>query len=233
MWITPEEVLISSGLWTTELADNTFFRLQRRKGHGGSGLSSLLVGTLDAIMDSKTPPYRILHSTPSSEIHYTISVANTKAEIEKDWKWLRESLLPSLQAFEGEEDVSEYVKCKIESLVANRRPDSWGTPVGRLDKDNAGVEDEEETRHFRTKATEFRRRFDMPQEERLVNYYSCSYWKGRLPRQGWLYLSVDHVCFYAFILGKETKIALRWTDVTEIERLPSTLGLLADTISVS
>ena len=111
MWITPEEVLISSGLWTDESVEtNPFFRLQRRKGHGGNGLSSLLIGTFDAIMDSKTPPYRILHSTPRSEIHFTISVANTKEEIVKDWNWLREKLLPILEGFEMEDDVTEYVK---------------------------------------------------------------------------------------------------------------------------
>lgn len=109
MWITPEEVLIASGLWTDE-SDESFFRLQRRKGHGGNGLSSLLIGTFDAIMDSKTPPYRILHSTTTSEIHFTISVANTKEEIERDWKWLREKLVPILHGFEMEADVTEYVK---------------------------------------------------------------------------------------------------------------------------
>lgn len=51
-----------------------------------------------------------------------------------------------------------------------------------------------------------RKLFGMPEEEKLVNYYSCSYWKGRVPRQGWLYLSVNHLCFYSFLLGKEGEI---------------------------
>lgn len=48
-----------------------------------------------------------------------------------------------------------------------------------------------------------RKQFGMPEGEKLVNYYSCSYWKGRVPRQGWLYLTVNHLCFYSFLLGKE------------------------------
>lgn len=44
--------------------------------------------------------------------------------------------------------------------------------------------------------------------------YSCSYWKGKVPRQGWMYLSVNHLCFYSFLLGKEAKVVLAWIDVT-------------------
>jgi len=32
---------------------NPYFVLQRRKGHGGGGLTSLLIGTLDNVLDSK------------------------------------------------------------------------------------------------------------------------------------------------------------------------------------
>uniref|UniRef100_A0A3Q1G1R6 TBC1 domain family member 9B n=2 Tax=Acanthochromis polyacanthus TaxID=80966 RepID=A0A3Q1G1R6_9TELE len=63
-----------------------------------------------------------------------------------------------------------------------------------------------------------RRLFGMPDEEKLVNYYSCSYWKGRVPRQGWLYLSVNHLCFYSFLLGKEVTLVVPWTEVTQLEK---------------
>ena len=43
--------------------------------------------------------------------------------------------------------------------------------------------------------------------------YSCSYWKGRVPRQGWMYLSVNHVAFFSYLLGDETKTIIRWTDI--------------------
>ena len=36
-------------------------------------------------------------------------------------------------------------------------------------------------------------------------------------------MTVNHLAFYSFILGTETKILLRWTDVVEIETLPPAL----------
>lgn len=49
----------------------------------------------------------------------------------------------------------------------------------------------------------FELHFGLPTSEKLVTYYSCCCWKGRVPRQGFLYLSINHVAFYSFLLGKE------------------------------
>ncbi|XP_008048617.1 TBC1 domain family member 9B isoform X2 [Carlito syrichta] len=63
-----------------------------------------------------------------------------------------------------------------------------------------------------------RKQFGMPEGEKLVNYYSCSFWKGRVPRQGWLYLTVNHLCFYSFLLGKEVSLVVQWVDITRLEK---------------
>lgn len=62
---------------------------------------------------------------------------------------------------------------------------------------------------------------------KLTNFiyiaFFFSYWKSRLPRQGWLYLSINHMCFYAYILARETKLIIRWADITELSKTNSIL----------
>lgn len=78
MFVKPEEVLIANAFWETE-ESSIYFVLQHRKGHGTvKGLSSLIVGTLDSIFDTKPAPYRILHQTPNSEV-YLGCMCNDKA----------------------------------------------------------------------------------------------------------------------------------------------------------
>lgn len=73
---------------------------------------------------------------------------------------------------------------------------------------NHDVKEDDDTDKFKEASAKFRKLFGMPEEEKLVNYYSCSYWKGKVPRQGWLYLSINHLCFYSYLLGKEGWINL-------------------------
>ncbi|KAF2879783.1 hypothetical protein ILUMI_26388 [Ignelater luminosus] len=209
MWVKPQEVLLANALWVTE-ESTRYFVLQHRKGHGKSrGLSSLLVGTMDSIFDSKPPPYRILHQTPSSEVYWLIACSMTRQEILKDWEWIFKNVSDTLNTFDNEEDITEFVSCKIESIIAVRQ-----------DHQDA---DDEDTKAFKTTSEKFHRLFVLPKDEKLVNYYSCSYWKGRLPRQGWLYLSVNYLCFHAYILGLDTKLHLRWSEVTELSKTNSLL----------
>uniref|UniRef100_A0A8C2WYJ4 TBC1 domain family member 9B n=1 Tax=Cyclopterus lumpus TaxID=8103 RepID=A0A8C2WYJ4_CYCLU len=208
MWIQPEEVLMAGALWVSERA-NPFFILQRRKGHGrGGGLSGLLVGTLDVVLDSsaRVAPYRILLQTADSQIYWNVACGSSRKEITEHWDWLEANLLQTISIFDNDEDVITFVKGKISGIIAEEN---------RLKQ---GEEQEEDCGKFREAELKMRRLFGMPEEEKLVNYYSCSYWKGRVPRQGWLYLSVNHLCFYSFLLGKEVTLVVQWTEVTQLEK---------------
>ncbi|XP_023698740.1 TBC1 domain family member 9B isoform X1 [Paramormyrops kingsleyae] len=207
MWITPEEVLLANALWVSERA-NPFFILQRRKGHGkGGGITGLLVGTLDVVLDSsaRVAPYRILHQTGDSQIYWNIACGSSRKEITVHWEWLEANLLQTLSIFDNEEDITTFVKGKIQGIIAEEN------------KSKQTAEDEDPGK-FREAEQKMRKLFRMPDEEKLVNYYSCSYWKGRVPRQGWVYLSVNHLCFYSFLLGKEVTLVVQWTDVTQLEK---------------
>ncbi|CAN8030869.1 unnamed protein product [Ixodes persulcatus] len=204
MWMKPEEVLLANALWVTEQS-NAFFTLQRRKGHGTKGLSSVLVGTLDSVFDSKPAPYRILHRTPSSEVSYVVATSLFREEIFKNWEWIENNLLDTLGSFDTEDEATDFVCCKIESLAAQRE-------MSFLD---AG---ERDSAQFKVNASHFANLFGLPPEEKLVNYYSCSFWKGRIPHQGWLYLSMQHLGFHSFFFGQTTRLLLRWTDITNLER---------------
>uniref|UniRef100_A0A673JQK3 TBC1 domain family member 9 n=1 Tax=Sinocyclocheilus rhinocerous TaxID=307959 RepID=A0A673JQK3_9TELE len=221
MWVNPEEVLLASALWMTERA-NPYFILQKRKGHGdgGGGLAGLLVGTLDVVLDSsaRVAPYRILYQTPDSLVYWTIAHGSSRKEVTENWEWLEQNLLQTLSIFENENDITTFVKGKIQGIIAEYNK-------------SHEIREDDDTDKFKEAIAKFRKLFVMPEEEKLVNYYSCSYWKGKVPRQGWLYLSINHLCFYSYLLGKEAKLVIRWADVTQLEK-NATL-LLPDMVRVS
>lgn len=217
MWVKPEEVFLTNALWETEQTSLYFIR-QRRKGHGKSkGLSSILVGTWDTVLDKKPAPYRILHLTPNSEIYYVIASALTESEIKQNWQWLVDNICPTLHSFETEDEITDFVCCKINSIIAADAQEF--------------IAEDEDTSTFKNVNHEFHKKFAIPKDEKLVCYYSCSYWKNKLPRQGWMYLSVHYMCFHAYILGRETNLIVRWADVTELRKSNSIL--FPDSIKVS
>uniref|UniRef100_A0AAQ6AD16 TBC1 domain family member 8B n=1 Tax=Amphiprion ocellaris TaxID=80972 RepID=A0AAQ6AD16_AMPOC len=209
MWLKPEEILLKNAfkLWVTE-KDNEYFVLQRRRGYGegGGGLTGLLVGTLDTVLDStsKVAPYRILHHTPDSQVYWSIACGVTKEEIFQHWDWLQQNIMRTLSVFDSSEDITSFVQGKIRGLIAEEG------------KTSLVLEDDPEK--FREALLRFEKWFELPPEEKLVTYYSCSYWKGKVPCQGWLYLSTNFLCFYSYLLGAEVKLVISWDEMWRLEK---------------
>ena len=86
-----------------------------------------------------------------------------------------------------------------------------------------------ETEKFKSATKKFQNIFNMPNEEKLVICqsisshlssaihlfldYPCALWRGRVPRQGVLYLSINYVCFFSNLLGKEITLVIKFTDI--------------------
>uniref|UniRef100_A0A8C1MP00 TBC1 domain family member 8B n=1 Tax=Cyprinus carpio TaxID=7962 RepID=A0A8C1MP00_CYPCA len=125
------------------------------------------------------------------------------------------SLFRTLSVFDSGEDITSFVQGKIRGLIAEE-----GKSAG----------DEEDPERFREAVLRFERLFGLPQREKLVTYFSCSYWRGRVPNQGWIYLSTNFLCFYSYMLGNEVKLMYPWDEVSRLERTSSVL--LAESIRV-
>uniref|UniRef100_A0A8C5ACA1 TBC1 domain family member 8 n=1 Tax=Gadus morhua TaxID=8049 RepID=A0A8C5ACA1_GADMO len=222
MWLNPEEVLLKNALklWVTERS-NDFFLLQRRRGHGDSGgkLSGLLVGALDTMLDSnaRVTPFRILHQIPSSQVSWVIASGATIEEVSRHWDWLNHNVLHLLSVFENKADISSFVKGKVKGLIAQ---EARGRQTAQ----------EEDPERFREALQKFKLHFGLPPQEVLVAQFPCCCWKGRVPRQGVLYLSTNHMAFYSFLLGKEGLFVVPWAEVRRVERVSA--GLMTEVVRV-
>lgn len=222
MWVTPEEVVLKNALklWVTDRS-NDYFLLQHRRGHGETGgkITGLLVGALDTVLDSnaRVAPFRLVLHVPGYQVSWVIASGVTLEEVQKHWKWLEHNILPYMAVFENKEDAASFVQGKVKGLIAEEV----------LGGQAAG---EDDPARFREDLSRFEQRFGLPQREKLVTHYSCCCWKGRVPRQGSLYLTTNHITFYSFLLGKEVKLLVPWAEVTRLERV--SVGLLTDVIRV-
>ncbi|XP_077473901.1 TBC1 domain family member 8 [Stigmatopora argus] len=223
MWLNPEEVAVKNALklWITERS-NDFFLLQRRRGRGEhtGKISGILVGALDTVLDSnaRVTPFRILLQIPGSQISWIIASGAAMEEVNKHWDWLAHNLLHSLSVFENKEDVASFVRGKVKGLIAEGSRGRQAAQEGDPEK-------------FREALQKFERHFGLPTSEKLVTFYSCCTWKGRVPRQGLLYLSINHMAFYSFLLGKEVKFVIPWADVIRLERVSG--GFMTEAVRVS
>lgn len=91
-----------------------------------------------------------------------IANALTRDDILKDWIWLANNMFNVLMEMESEAEVTNFTICKIQSLVTHNS-------VPGTDEELV------ESSSFQMIATKFKERFRLPDDERLVNYYSCKF----------------------------------------------------------
>lgn len=170
-------------------------------------------------------PWRILFIVDELDSRYQIAAGWDETEIMTNWSYLEKESCPQLAEMENQEDQARvlirlfefsyfqliitldqttFVLAKINSLA--RREDKK-MPT-------------QEPKKLKEASIKFQQTFNYPNTERLVNYYSCTH--GNRPGQ--IYLSINHLSFYSYILGAEIKISLRWNDIEKIEQKSSLLS---------
>lgn len=92
---------------------------------------------------------------------FTLEIASalTLNDISQDWEWLSNNIFKVLNEMETEEEITNFTICKIQSLVA---------------QNSQNFDDEiTDSSSFKIVASKFKERFNMADDEKLVNYYSC------------------------------------------------------------
>ncbi|RKO86502.1 hypothetical protein BDK51DRAFT_29867 [Blyttiomyces helicus] len=124
--------------------------------------------------------------------------------------------MAELMELEDPSDKEAYAVSKFQSLVTSEDNDT---------------DEKSSDAKFRAASRSWRQIFHMPENERLVSFYSCAYHK-KLLNQGWMYLSVSYLCFYSFIFGAETKVVIELKDIEELSKDKSKRGVFSDAIRI-
>ncbi|KAL5267016.1 hypothetical protein ACHWQZ_G004158 [Mnemiopsis leidyi] len=112
-------------------------------------------------------------------------------------------------------DTAEFARAKIESLLAQHQPQGEETSKAAV--------------KFQMTSDKFHKMFSLAEDDKLVNYYSCSIWHGNFPKQGWLYLSLRHISFHSYFLGKTVQHCVPWTELVGIEKMSGGFRILTRT----
>ncbi|CAG8453859.1 15013_t:CDS:2 [Acaulospora colombiana] len=196
------------------IKSNEHFTLQRTKAASSNTFFRGVFGTIQNVLDTKQPPFRILFRSDINSISLQIAVSQTEKGIEDAWKWVEDSFNEGLLKLDIPSEKENFVETKIKSLVT------------RQDK---GTDEVSEDESVRSASRAFRQTFDVAPTERLVNFYSCAY---RGISQGWMYISENYLCFYSFVLGIETKLFIELKDIQNLAKEKSKRGMIPDSIKI-
>ncbi|KAJ2454856.1 GTPase activating protein (GAP) [Coemansia sp. RSA 2336] len=204
-----------SAFWS-DVAATANFVLQQSGTTGGAFLQSVLA-TIQNVLETKPPPYRLVYRhDPQALSFILLAVGETRSEIDADWKWLSENIMPAVKELDEAAERANFVVTKIRFLVSAEE----------------GQDAIPADRKMRAATTTFRQTFNVGRTENLVTYYSCALQGNFMIHQGWLYLSENYFCFYSYIFGSEKKIMLQLRDIKELSRTKSMGGARDDSIEV-
>ncbi|CAB4404475.1 unnamed protein product [Rhizophagus irregularis] len=133
------------------------FTLQRIKASNINSFYRGVIGTIQNVLDTKPPPFRIIFRTEFTSISLQIAVSQTEKGINEAWKWVEDNLVLGLTKLDDPSEKENYVVTKINSLAT------------RQDK---GTDEVSEDESVRSASRAFRQTFDIAPTERLVNFYS-------------------------------------------------------------
>ncbi|KAJ2684299.1 GTPase activating protein (GAP) [Coemansia spiralis] len=203
-----------SAFWSdVKYTDN--FVLQQSVSAGGLFLRNVLA-TIQNVLETKPPPFRIVYRHISGgDTFILLGAGETRDEIEADWKWLYENIMPVVSDLEDPAERASFVVTKIRFLATAE-----------------GGQDVSADRKMRAATTTFRQTFDVGRSENLVTYYSCALMKNFMLHQGWLYLSEHYFCFYSYMFGSEKKIIFELRDIKDLAKSKSMGGVRDDAIEV-
>ncbi|RGB22711.1 hypothetical protein C1646_42349 [Rhizophagus diaphanus] len=229
----PTPCELANPFWDV-IKTSKYFTLQRTKASNINSFYRGVIGTIQNVFDTKQPPFRIIFRAEFTSISLQIAVSQTEKGINEAWKWVEDNLVLGLTKLDDPSEKENYVVTKINSLVTRQGMAflyffnyyDFFLIFAFVDK---GTDEVSEDESVRSASRAFRQTFDIAPTERLVNFYSCAY-RGII--QGWMYISENYLCFYAFMLGHETKIFIELKDIQDLLKERSKRGMVADSIKV-
>ncbi|KAJ1653319.1 GTPase activating protein (GAP), partial [Coemansia sp. RSA 1694] len=204
-----------SAFWSdVKYTDN--FVLQQSVSAGGGAFLRNVLATIQNVLETKPPAFRIVYRHISAgDTFILLGAGETRPEIEADWKWLYENIMPVVCDLDDPAERASFVVTKIRFLATAE-----------------GGQDVSADRKMRAAATTFRQTFDVGRSENLVTYYSCALQKNFMLHQGWLYLSEHFFCFYSYMFGSEKKVIFELRDIKDLAKAKSMGGVRDDAIEV-